>query len=128
MKVKVNFGFLYAVYVLKTSLLKLMLLLISLKISLQVVSTVADMSDKVNISSEDPAFAAVGDSVFEATPPSGKDISNIVNSMHRGSALSPLLFVIVMKAISWELLYADELVVIAETEEDLIKRLNECYF
>jgi len=28
-------------------------------------------------------------------------------------------------ALSWELLYADDLVVIAETEEDLIKRLNE---
>ena len=49
--------------------------------------------------------------------------------MHQGSALSPLLFVIVMEAISrefgvalpWELLYADDLVVIAETEEDLIK-------
>ena len=44
-----------------------------------------------------------------------------------------MLFVIVMEAISsefrvalpWELLYADDLVVIAETEEDLIKRLNE---
>jgi len=43
------------------------------------------------------------------------------------------LFVIVMKTISrefrvalpWELLYADDLVVIAETEENLIKRLNE---
>ena len=53
--------------------------------------------------------------------------------MHRGSALSPLLFVIVMEAISrefrvalpWELLYADDLAVIAETEEELIKRLNE---
>ena len=53
--------------------------------------------------------------------------------MHQGSALSPLLFVIVMEAISrkfrvalpWELLYVDDLVVIAETEEDLIKRLNE---
>ena len=53
--------------------------------------------------------------------------------MHQGSALSPLLFVIVMEAISrkfrvalpWELLCADDLVVIAETEEDLIKRLNE---
>jgi len=52
--------------------------------------------------------------------------------MHQGSALSPLLFV--MEALSrefrvalpWELLYADDLVVIAETEEDLIKRLNEC--
>ena len=46
---------------------------------------------------------------------------------------SPLLFVIVMEAISrelrvalhWELLYADDLVVIAETEKDLTKRLNE---
>jgi len=41
--------------------------------------------------------------------------------------------VIVMEAISgelrvplpWELLYADDLVVIAETKEDLIRRLNE---
>ena len=53
--------------------------------------------------------------------------------MHQGSALSPLLFVIVMEAISrefrvalsWELLYADDLAVIAETEEELMKRLNE---
>ena len=52
--------------------------------------------------------------------------------MHQGSALSPLLFVIVMEATSrefrvalpWELLYADDLVVIAETE-DLMKRLNK---
>jgi len=50
--------------------------------------------------------------------------------MHQGSALSRLLFMIVMEAISrefrvalpWELLHADDL---AETEEDLIKRLNE---
>jgi len=28
-------------------------------------------------------------------------------------------------ALPWEMLYADDLVVIAETEEDLIKRLNE---
>ena len=53
--------------------------------------------------------------------------------MHQGSALSPLLFVIVMEAISrefraalsWELLNDDDLAVIAETEEELIKRLNE---
>jgi len=53
--------------------------------------------------------------------------------MHQGSALSPLLFVIAMDAISrefrvalpWELLYVDDLAVIAETEEELIKRLNE---
>jgi len=53
--------------------------------------------------------------------------------MHQGSALSFLLFVIVMEAFSrefrvalpWKLLYTDDLVVIAETEDDLIKRLNE---
>jgi len=53
--------------------------------------------------------------------------------MHHGSALSPLLFVIVIEALSrefrvalpWELLYADDLVVMAETEDDLMKRLNE---
>jgi len=53
--------------------------------------------------------------------------------MHQGSALSPLLFVIVVEAmprefrntLPWELSYADDLVVIAGTEEDLIKRLNE---
>ena len=28
-------------------------------------------------------------------------------------------------ALTWGLLYADDLVVIAETEDDLIKRLNE---
>jgi len=57
----------------------------------------------------------------------------VIVGKHQGSALSPLLFVIVMEARSrefrvalpWELLYADDLVVIAETEEDLIKRLNE---
>jgi len=51
--------------------------------------------------------------------------------MHQGSALSPLLFVFVMEALSrefrvalpWELC-AYDLVVIAETEDDLIKRLN----
>jgi len=53
--------------------------------------------------------------------------------MHQGSVLGPLLFMMVMEALSrefrvalpWELLYANDLVVIAETEEDLIKRLNE---
>jgi len=54
-------------------------------------------------------------------------------SMHQGSALSLLLSVIVMEGLSrefrvalpWELLYEHDLVVIAETEDDLIKRLNE---
>jgi len=56
-----------------------------------------------------------------------------VSMLNLGSALSPLLFVMVTEAfsrefrvaLSWELLYADDLVVIAETEDDLIKRLNE---
>ena len=45
--------------------------------------------------------------------------------VHQGSVLSPLLFVIVLEALSrefrtgtpWELLYADDLVISAETEE-----------
>ena len=53
--------------------------------------------------------------------------------MHQRSRLSPLLFVIVMEAMSRELrvalprelLHADDLAVIAETEHELIKRLNE---
>jgi len=57
--------------------------------------------------------------------------SEVKVGSHQGSALNPLLFVIVMEAISrefrvvlpWKLLYADDLVVIIE--DDLIKRLNE---
>jgi len=53
--------------------------------------------------------------------------------MHQDSILSPLLFVIVIEALSrelrvalpLELLYADEFVVMAEAEDDLIERLNE---
>ena len=53
--------------------------------------------------------------------------------MHQGSALSPLLFAIVMEALSrkfrvvlpWELFCIDDLVVIAETEDDPIQRLNQ---
>ena len=51
--------------------------------------------------------------------------------MHQGSALSPLLFVIVIEAISrefrvalpWELLYADDLAVTAETEGSSLRGL-----
>ena len=53
--------------------------------------------------------------------------------VHQGSVLSPLLFVIVLEALScefrtgtpWELLYADDLVISAETEEELKMRLNK---
>ena len=52
--------------------------------------------------------------------------------MRQGSALGPLLFVVVMEAMSgefgvalpWELLCADGLAVVAETEEELIGRLD----
>src|SRR5450432_1869136 len=47
--------------------------------------------------------------------------------VHQGSVLSPLLFIIVMEALScnfrqcvpWELVYADDLVLLAESEEEL---------
>jgi len=53
--------------------------------------------------------------------------------MLQGEALSPLLCAIVMKALSrefivilpWKLLYANDLDVIAETEDDVVQRLNE---
>jgi len=53
--------------------------------------------------------------------------------VHQGSVLSPLLFVIVLEALSrkfkgglpLELLYADDLVLMAETEELLLEKLNK---
>ena len=53
--------------------------------------------------------------------------------VHQGSVLSPLLFVIVLEALSrefrtgtpWELLYADDLVISAETEEGLRMNMNK---
>ena len=52
--------------------------------------------------------------------------------VHQGSVLSPLLFIIVLEALSreyrtgcpWELLYADDLVIIASSEEELIAKLR----
>ena len=52
--------------------------------------------------------------------------------VHQGSVLSPLLFIIVMEAISrefhtgcpWELLYADNLPVIVETVEELVSKIE----
>ena len=52
--------------------------------------------------------------------------------VRQGSALGPLLFVIAMDTLSgelgvtlpWELLFADDLVVVAEVEDDLVKRLG----
>ena len=52
--------------------------------------------------------------------------------VHQGSVLSPLLFIIVMEALSrhfrtgclWELLYADDLVIIAETLSELLEKFR----
>ena len=52
--------------------------------------------------------------------------------LHQGSVLSPLLFLIVMEAVTknirgglpWELLYADDLVIIAESLEELLEKLK----
>ena len=52
--------------------------------------------------------------------------------MHQGSVLSPLLFTIVLDALSqnfrgglpWELLYADDLVLVAESEESLLEKIR----
>ena len=52
--------------------------------------------------------------------------------LHQGSALSPLLFIIVMDVITkkvkgglpWQLLYADDLVLMADDETELKKKLK----
>lgn len=52
--------------------------------------------------------------------------------VHQGSVLSPLLFVIVLEELSkkfrvglpWELLYADDLALIAESEEKLVEKIR----
>ena len=57
---------------------------------------------------------------------------DVTVGVHQGSVLSPLLFIIVMEALSqefrvgcpWELLYADDLVIIAETLEELEQKLR----
>ena len=48
---------------------------------------------------------------------------------HQGSVLSPLLFILVLEALSrngvpWELLYADDLAVMADSLEECIARLK----
>ena len=57
---------------------------------------------------------------------------NVSVGVHQGSVLSPLLFIIVMAPLSrefrigcpWELLYADDLVIVAESLEELKERLK----
>ena len=58
---------------------------------------------------------------------------NVKVGVHQGSVLSPLLFVIVLEALSrefreglpMELLYADDLVLMAETEELLVEKIQK---
>lgn len=53
--------------------------------------------------------------------------------LHQGSVLSPLLFVVVMEVVSrevrgglpWELLYADDLVLMARSEEELKRKVQK---
>ena len=60
------------------------------------------------------------------------DEFNIKVGVHQSAVLSPLLFIIVMEALSrefidgcpWELLYTDDLVLMVETLEDLKKKLT----
>ena len=59
--------------------------------------------------------------------------SEVKVGVHQGSVLSPILFNIVMQAIAdnfkaglpWELLYADDLVLLAESRAELERRLME---
>ena len=53
--------------------------------------------------------------------------------VHQGSVLSPLLFIIVLEALSkkfriglpWELFYADYLALLAESEEELLELVRK---
>ena len=58
------------------------------------------------------------------------DVFDIQVGLHQGSALSPFLFIVVLDTVTrdcraglpWELLFADDLVIIAETEEELQRK------
>ena len=59
------------------------------------------------------------------------DVFIVQVDVHQGSILSPLLFVIVLEALSqeftgcsWELLYADNLVLLCDTMDELLFKLR----
>ena len=60
------------------------------------------------------------------------DVFDVKVGVHQGSVLSPLLFIIVLEALSrefrtgcpWELLYADDLAIVSETMEGLLVKLR----
>jgi len=60
------------------------------------------------------------------------DEFSVLVGVHQGSVLSPLLFIIVLEALSrqfrtgcpWELLYADDLVIMAESMHELLEQVE----
>ena len=62
------------------------------------------------------------------------DVFSVNVGVHEGSVLSPLLFLIVLEALSrefrtgcpWEFLYADDLAIVAETLDEVKNRLSLC--
>ena len=60
------------------------------------------------------------------------DVFDMQVGVHQGSVLSPLLFIIVLETSSrefctscpWEFLYADDLVLLADTMDELLSKLG----